>query len=458
MLLTRTGHKSNIKALIETGRGMGPMTPGQPPDPTNLGMVPTPARPGFRQTKCRKTRTKTDERFAEPPGSLPADGGNLVVPWSAADRHRATRTSKSSMSCPACFVRGSDFMSELFDQAQASAATSEANNPPAASIRHRDGILEVPGELQLHLGGSLPRVHIAWRMSGPEVGPVVVALGGISADRRVVTVSPQEPGWWQGVAGVGKALPAERCRILSFDYLGGSGETTGPVGASPFPAISSYDQADILLRLLNHLGIKTLHALFGASYGGMVGLTFAEKYPERLARLCVISAADRSNPMATAWRSVQRGIVRFAQQHGDAAGGLKLARALGMATYRSQEEFAARFSASPQRDGDRHVFAVEKYLFSRGEEFVQRHRPEAFLALSESIDLHRVDATRIFVPTSAIAIAEDQLVPLADVRAMVARLPNAQLIELSSVYGHDAFLKENAQLKPLFAGLLEPSR
>ena len=72
----------------------------------------------------------------------------------------------------------------------------------------------------------------------------------------------------------------------------------------------------------------------------------------------------------------------------------------------------------------------------------------------ESIDLHRVDATRIFVPVTAIAVREDQLVPLGDMRAMVARLPNAELHEISSVYGHDAFLKENRHLKPIFANVL----
>ena len=49
--------------------------------------------------------------------------------------------------------------------------------------------------------------------------------------------------------------------------------------------------------------------------------------------------------------------------------------------------------------------------------------------------------TRIFVPTTHVAIREDQLVPLADMRAMVARLPAARLHEISSIYGHDAFLE-----------------
>jgi len=65
-----------------------------------------------------------------------------------------------------------------------------------------------------------------------------------------------------------------------------------------------------------------------------------------------------------------------------------------------------------------------------------------------------VDTARIFAPVTAIAVREDQLVPLGDMRAMVARLPNAELHEISSVYGHDAFLKENRQLAPIFAHVL----
>src|SRR5688500_18035772 len=160
--------------------------------------------------------------------------------------------------------------------------------------------------------------------------------------------------------------------------------------------------------------------------------------------------------MASAWRVVQRRIVRMAIESGDPAKGLELARALAMATYRSPEEFAARFAGAPRRtevgnDGGRFVLPVEEYLFARGADYAKAYRPDSFVCLSESIDLHRVDAARIFAPVTAIAVREDQLVPLADMRAMVARLPNAELHEISSVFGHDAFLKENRRLAPIFA-------
>jgi homoserine O-acetyltransferase len=321
---------------------------------------------------------------------------------------------------------------------------------PAHDLTIREGILEIPGEFSLYHGGKLAGVHLAWRMVGPASAPVVCALGGISAHRRVCVTEDPRQSWWGQIAGTDCALDAGRFRILSFDYIGGSGESTCPQEGVAFPSISSYDQAEALVGLLNHLGIKSLRAFAGGSYGGMVALAFGERYPERVSQLLVIGAADRAHPMATAWRSVQRRIVRFATACGNAKDGLQLARALAMSTYRSTEEFAARFAGTPVQKEEGFVFPVEDYLFSRGADYADRYRADSFLCLSESIDLHRVDASRIFVPTAAVAIREDQLVPLADVRSMVARLPSGRLHEISSVYGHDAFLKESEQLRPIF--------
>lgn len=331
-------------------------------------------------------------------------------------------------------------------------APEVATDAPAAVIR--EGILEVPGEVDLYHGGKLAGIQIAWRMAGPANAPVVCALGGISAHRRVCLTEDPRQSWWAQIVGPERALDANRYRILSFDYLGGSSESSGPQAGQSFPNISSYDQAEVLLRLLNHLSLKSLRAIAGGSYGGMVGLAFAQRYPERVGHLIIIGAADRANPMATGWRSVQRRIVQFAMECGRPKDGLQLARALAMTTYRSTEEFTARFNGPPTRQDESFAFPVEQYLFARGGDYASRYRPESFLCLSESIDLHRVDASSIFVPTTAIAVREDQLVPLADIRAMVARLPAGRLQEISSVYGHDAFLKESEQLRSIFAAAL----
>ncbi len=321
---------------------------------------------------------------------------------------------------------------------------------PAHELTVREGILELPGDISLYHGGKLAGMRVAWRLVGPANAPVVCAIGGISANRRVCVTDDPRQSWWSQIVGPDRALDVNRFRVLSFDYLGGSGESTGPEDGVAFPSISSYDQAEALVAVLNHLGIKSLRGIAGGSYGGMVALAFGERYPERVSQLLIIGASDRAHPMATAWRSVQRRIVRFATETGHAKEGLQLARALAMSTYRSTEEFAARFAGLPTQEDAGFTFPVESYLFARGADWATRYRPESFLCLSESIDLHRVDASRVFVSVAAVAIREDQLVPLADVRSLVARLPSGRLHEISSIYGHDAFLKESEQLRPIF--------
>jgi homoserine O-acetyltransferase len=326
----------------------------------------------------------------------------------------------------------------------------------------REGMFEVPGVFALRHGGELREVRVAWRLDGPVAAPLVVVLGGISGHRRVYGRAGEPAGWWQEIAGGSGGFPSDRLQVLSFDYLGGSGETTGPMGAPDagsvgFPSVDTSDQARLLALLLDHLGVASLSSFVGASYGGMVGLAFATLFPDRLRRLMVVSAADRTDPMSTAWRSVQRQVIRFGASVGRSAEGLRLARALAQATYRSREEFAGRFTGAASRDGATHqfVFPVESYLLARGTDYADRFAPGGFLCLSESIDLHRVETSRIVVPVEAVAVRQDQLVPIADVRDMVQRLPDARLTEVSSPYGHDAFLKERNLLQPIFERLLE---
>lgn len=315
----------------------------------------------------------------------------------------------------------------------------------------QEGVLRIPGPVSLHHGGTLPSLDIGWSLSGGLDRPVVLALGGISASRKVFDPEDAREGWWHDIVGPGKALDTGRITVLGMDYIGGSGHSTSPGPDAGFPSISSYDQAAAALQLLDHLGITRLTAIVGASYGGMVALAFGERYPERVQRLVVISAADMPHPMATAWRSVQRNIARLGLKAGCAVEALELSRALAMSTYRSPEEFAARFRGPAREEQGRHVFPVEQYLTARGRHYAARNRPESFICLSESIDLHQVDATRVKVRTEVVAVREDQLVPLADMRAMTARLPNARLHEISSLLGHDAFLKEAEQLKSILS-------
>lgn len=318
-----------------------------------------------------------------------------------------------------------------------------------------DQYLRLPQPFKLHHGDVLPDAKVAFRLVGPDEAPVIAVLGGISA-HRVVAGSAE--GWWPEIVGPGQGVDTKAYRVLGIDYLGGHGESSTPQCGGKFPPLSSYDQADALAAILRHLRLK-LHAIVGASYGGMVALCFAERYAELVKHIVILSAADKAQVLSTAWRSVQRQIVREAIARNDGPAGLKLARALAMATYRSAVEFQLRFGGAPTRNEDRFRFPIEDYLFARGDDYVQKYRAESFLALSESIDLHQMDATRVHTPATLIAVREDQLVPFIDMQALAARLNGPrQLIEINSIFGHDAFLKEGAALTPIIKQALAEQR
>ncbi|MDB6082851.1 MAG: homoserine O-acetyltransferase [Gammaproteobacteria bacterium] len=314
-----------------------------------------------------------------------------------------------------------------------------------------DSVIELPASWRLHHGDALQNPRVAFRLVGPPGAPVVAVLGGISAHRFLA--GPE--GWWPAMVGANLGVDTNRLRVLGIDYLGGWGGSSTPNGGSAFPPVSSVDQAEVLRWVVLHLGLSSLHAIVGASYGGMVALSFAARHAALVGRIVVLSASERAQVLSTAWRSVQRQIVREAIARGDGAAGLKLARALAMTSYRSQIEFATRFGGPPVRDAERFRFPVEGYLFARGDDYVQKYRAESFLALSESIDLHEVDAGQVHTPATLIAVREDQLVPVQDMRALAAALAGpTQLVEINSIFGHDAFLKESAVLIPILRGAL----
>ena len=116
----------------------------------------------------------------------------------------------------------------------------------------------------------------------------------------------------------------------------------------------------MLVRVLNHLGIKSLHAIAGGSYGGMVALAFGERHPERVGHLLslVLPTARTRWPLpGAACNDRSCALLSTAAARKE---GLQLARALAMSTYRSSEEFSARFTGAPVLDAERFVFPVEE--------------------------------------------------------------------------------------------------
>ena len=116
----------------------------------------------------------------------------------------------------------------------------------------------------------------AIEITGPINAPVIAVLGGISSSRHVTaTAANPRPGWWNSFVGAGKPIDTLQFKVVSMDYLGGDGDD----------ALSRHHQARALLDALDDAGIGQLHAVVGASYGGMVALSLAELYPSRVERL-----------------------------------------------------------------------------------------------------------------------------------------------------------------------------
>lgn len=297
-------------------------------------------------------------------------------------------------------------------------------------------ITNIDSRFYLHHGTLLPTCQVGYQLVGPKGAPVVVVLGGISASCGVVE-------WWGTQIGPDKAIDTNRVRVLSFDFLGGNGHTTG-ARSGKCPDISTFDQAEVLKNLLDDLGIWSIASFIGASYGGMVGLAFAQLFPERLQHLAVISAAHRSATLGTAWRIVQRRIVELGAVAGRKEEGLALARALAMTTYRTPDDLAERFAGNRRPGGHADDFPVWNYLDARGNAYVQHMDPDAFVTLSRSIDLHAVDAAAIKTPLDLVSVNQDLLVPPALIEELAACYGGpCRLHKLDSRYGHDAFLKEN---------------
>lgn len=312
-----------------------------------------------------------------------------------------------------------------------------------------------PDALRGHVDLVLPMRHagvrgvrIAYELVGDAGAPVVLVAGGISAHRHVAASGRfPEQGWADHLAGDGRALDPRRVRLLGFDYVGADGALDAPID----PA----DQADAVAGLLDALGIGALHALVGYSYGALVGLQLATRHPRRLRRLVAVSGTHRAHPYAAAWRALQRKAVELGRLQCADAQGLSLARQFAMLSYRTPEEFDARFDAAPELVHGRVRVAAEDYLDAAGARYVGRTPATGFLRLSESIDLQRLDPAQVRVPTTVVAVEGDRLVPLSDAVALVEGLGTlGRLRLLRSTYGHDAFLKEAERIDAILASAL----
>ena len=221
-------------------------------------------------------------------------------------------------------------------------------------------------------------------------------------------------GWWHEIVGPGKALDTDALRRAGHGLPRRQRrQHRACCRRQRFPASPATTRPRRSLRLLDHLGSRSWRAIVGASYGGMVALAFGERYPQRVERLIVISAARQPHPMATAWRSVQRNIARLGLARGlRRAGAGAGARAGHVHLSQPARNSRARFRARAAH-GRRPLRVPGGGIPAwRAAATTPRARgPSPSSACPNPSTCTSVDAARIAVRTEVVAVREDQLVP-----------------------------------------------
>jgi len=355
---------------------------------------------------------------------------------------------------------------------------------------------QFPGTFALRRGGVLERPTIAyetWGELNARRDNAVLIFTGLSPSAHA-TSSPVDPasGWWEEIVGPCRPIDTNRFFVICINSLGSCFGSTGPASVDPatnevyrlnFPVLTLEDVAVGGKVLVDSLGIESLYSVVGPSMGGMTTLAFAAQFPDSARSLVLISTATRSLPYAIALRSLQREMIRRdpdwnnGRYEGDGPIiGMRLARKLGMITYRSGKEWEQRFGREriaeehPTGDSFAADFEVEAYLEHHAQRFTGQFDANCYLYLSRASDLfdfaehgttmevaaRRIQTDRILV----IGVESDFLFRIEQQRELASILEAAgqpvTLIELESIQGHDSFLVDMDRFRPVlgsfFAG------
>lgn len=351
--------------------------------------------------------------------------------------------------------------------------------------------IKIQGKFPMHRGGFLESPTIAYETWGELQGKgdnALLLFTGLSPSAHAAS-SPENPapGWWEDMIGSGLPLDTDHYFVICINSLGSCFGSTGPASIDPasgeryrlqFPVLTLEDVADGAYAVIRQLGLEKIHTTIGCSMGGMSALAFCVRHPEISERLISVSSASRALPFSIAIRSLQRELIiqdsKWLGGNYDLAdqptGGQRLARKLGMISYRSAEEWEQRFGrervASEDHAGNPFYidFEVESYLESRANRFTGNFDPNCYLYLSRASDLFdlaehggslkagfsKLNLQRALV----IGVKSDILFPLRQQSELAEGLSqvveDVEYLPLDCIKGHDSFLVEMDEFRPIF--------
>lgn len=357
-------------------------------------------------------------------------------------------------------------------------------------------IVESKQPLELECGRDFGPIDVAYETYGKlnETGDnAVLVCHALSGDAHVAgTHGPDDkkPGWWDIMVGPGKGIDTNKYFVICSNFLGGCSGTTGPGSTNPatgkpygldFPIITIADMVKVQKLLLEKLGIRKLLAVIGGSIGGMQVLQWAIAYPDFVKAAIPIATTTHLSAQSIAFDAVGRNAIladpnfsggQYVNGKGP-AGGLTIARMIGHITYLSEQGMREKFGRQ-LRNSDHYSydfnseFAVETYLDHQGQSFVERFDANSYLYITKAADYFDIakkygSLRQAFANTQCrfmvISFASDWLFTPAQSRAivdaLVANNKDVSFCDITSPYGHDAFLLEPETLGSLISGFLD---
>jgi homoserine O-acetyltransferase len=348
----------------------------------------------------------------------------------------------------------------------------------------------------MHRGGYLDSPTIAFETWGELKGKgdnAILLFTGLSPSAHASS-SPHNSaaGWWEDMIGSGLPLDTDRYFVICINSLGSCFGSTGPASIDPatgeayrlgFPVLTLEDVADGGYHVVKQLGLEKIHTTIGCSMGGMSALAFCVRHPDFSEGLLSVSSATRALPFSIAVRSLQREmIVKDPKWLGGEYNvenppltGQRLARKLGMMTYRSAEEWEQRFGrervTSEHEPGQQFSidFSVESYLESQADKFSGNFDANCYLYLSRASDLfdlaeHGGSLKSGFKKLAlqramVIGVRTDILFPIHQQAELAEGLSqviaDVEFVALDCLKGHDSFLVEMDDFRPVISRYFE---
>jgi homoserine O-acetyltransferase/O-succinyltransferase len=321
----------------------------------------------------------------------------------------------------------------------------------------------------LESGQRLSRYHLAYH-----------TYGRLSARRdnvvwifHALTANSAPHEWWEGLVGKGKLLDPEHFFIVCVNVPGSCYGSMGPldidVGTGQpfyydFPMVTTRDIVRTFQPLRKFLGIEKIHIGIGGSLGGQQLLEWAIEEPELFENIIPIATNAFHSPWGIAFNTSQRMAIEadgtWGKRTPDAGlAGMKAARAAALISYRSYEGYlktqsnnANQQHISPEGESKGGAASYQRY---QGQKLANRFNAFSYYHLSKTMDSHHVGRGRasaskalqqIQANTLVVGIDSDVLFPLSEQQFLAENIPEADLIVISSLFGHDGFLLEYEQL------------